>query len=122
MVKDDEWAMLSQTYATPYFFSSKALALAGYLTIELRKVFRQHDDRFVTLLNRIRENRATTATLAEINRRYIPDFKPATGSDYIRLTTHNRPAQDINDRELAMLPTHGFHFRAEVEATSASVV
>ena len=115
VVKDDEWAMLSQTYATPYFFSSKALALAGYLTIELRKVFRQQDDRFVTLLNQIRENRATAATLAEINRRYIPDFKPATGSDYIRLTTHNRPAQDINDRELAMLPAHGFHFRAEVE-------
>ena len=115
VVKDDEWSMLSQVYDTPFFFSSKALALAGYLTIELKKVYRQQDDRFVTLLNQIRENRATAETLAELNHRYIPNFRPAPGSDYIRLTTHNRPAQEINEQELDKLPTKLHCFTAEVD-------
>ncbi len=114
VVKDDEWAMLSQVYDTPYFFSSKALAMAGYLTVELKTVYRQQDDRFIALLNQIRENRATAETLTELNRRYIPNFRPAQDSDYIRLTTHNRPAQEINDQELDKLPSKLYTFNAEV--------
>ncbi len=114
VVKDDEWAMLSQVYDTPYFFSSKALATAGYLTVELKTVYRQQDNNFISLLNQIRENRATAETLAALNRRYIPNFRPAPGSDYIQLTTHNRPAQEINEQELDKLPTKLHCFTAEV--------
>lgn len=114
VVKDDEWAMLSQVYDTPFFFSSKALALAGYLTVELRTVYRQQDNNFISLLNQIRENRATAETLAALNRRYIPNFRPAPGSDYIRLTTHNRPAQEINEQELDKLSSKLHCFTAEV--------
>ena len=115
VVKDDEWAMLSQVYDTPYFFSSKALAMTGYLTVELKTVYRQQDVHFISLLNLIRENKATADTLAELNKRYIPNFKPAPGSDYIILTTHNRPAQAINERELDMLPAKPHLFKAQVQ-------
>ncbi len=115
VVKDDEWSMLSQVYDTPFFFSSKALALAGYLTVELKTVYRQQDNHFISLLNQIRENRATAETLAELNRRCIPNFTPAPGSDYIKLTTHNRPAQEINELELTKLPAKLHCFTAEVE-------
>lgn len=117
VIKDDEWALLGSVYETPYFFSSKALNQAEYLTVELKTVYRQQDMKFLALLNTIRENRATDETLAELNQRYIPDFQPGKNSDYIRLTTHNYPAQMINDRELSLLPSQEYSFEAEVNGT-----
>ncbi len=115
VVKDDEWDLLKNVYATPYFFSSKALNSAGYHTIELKTVFRQQDLDFVRLLNSIRDNKADDNTLELLNKRFIPGFKPDKGSDYIRLTTHNRPAQMINEEELGKLSSPKHVFRAEVE-------
>ena len=40
---EQEEPLLRQYYDTPYFFSSKALKAAGYLTMELQKVYRQQD-------------------------------------------------------------------------------
>lgn len=114
VAKDEEWAMLGTVYATPYFFSSKALALAEYHVIELKTVYRQQDARFISLLNQIRDNNATEDTLAALNSRYIPGFKPDRESDYIRLTTHNYQAQAINDRELSLLPGREYVFNAEI--------
>ncbi len=110
-----EEGLLRQYYDTPYFFSSRALQQAGYLTVELKTVYRQQDDRFITLLNQIRTNQASDATLAELNTRYIPNFTPPKEADYIRLTTHNSPAQQINEHELALLDSRQYTFQAEVE-------
>lgn len=115
VIKDDEWSMLSKFYSTPYFFSSNALNAANYHTVELKTVYRQQDEDFISILNQIRENRATDETLAILNKRYIPDFVPDKKSDYIRLTTHNYPAQMINDKELSLLPSKEHFFKAEVE-------
>ena len=115
VVKDEEWLLLSRYYDTPYFFSSRALKQTEYCTIELKTVYRQSDTRFLDMLNRIRENRCDHALLEELNRRYIPDFKPAKEEGYIRLTTHNYQAQRINEYELALLPGRSFTFRAKIE-------
>ena len=115
VVKEDEWALLSSVYDTPYFFSSKALALSSYHTVELKTVYRQQDQAFISILNKIRENKASDETLAELNKRYIPGFDPGNDSDYIRLTTHNYQAQAINDRELETLPSEKYLFNAEVD-------
>ena len=115
VVTDHEERMLRQYYDTPYFFSSKALQQAHYITIELKKVYRQQDQEFISLLNQVRENKATTATLQALNKRYIPDFIPPKEDNYIRLTTHNAPAQRINEEELEALPSKAYSFTAEVE-------
>lgn len=115
VVTEHEESLLRQYYDTPFFFSSKALQQARYLTIELQTVYRQQDERFVALLNQIRENKASDETLASINKRYLPDFKPPKDRGYIRLTTHNNPAQHINEQELEALPSKVFSFTAEVE-------
>lgn len=57
VVKEDEWALLKQHYASAFFFHSKALAATRYVAIELKHVYRQQDREFVDLLNRVRENR-----------------------------------------------------------------
>ncbi|WP_336594449.1 helix-turn-helix domain-containing protein [Bacteroides acidifaciens] len=115
VVKDNEWEMLRHYYETPYFFASRALRETTYMTIELEKVYRQSDTFFLSLLNKIRENKADDEVLNELNKRYQRDFQPPKEEGYIRLTTHNNQAQRINDRELASLPGKAYSFRAEVK-------
>lgn len=115
VVKDNDWALLSQYYSTPFFFGSQALKETEYITIQLQKVYRQSDDRFVALLNRIRTNNIDNQVLAELNKRYIPNFHPDEDEGYIRLTTHNYQAQRVNERQLDMLPGQSFCFKASIE-------
>jgi len=115
VVRDEEWQMLGKYYDTPYFFSSTALKETEYCTIELQKVYRQSDGRFLNLLNSIRENRMTGDTLKALNSRYIPDFRPKKEDGYIRLVTHNHTAQQINAAELAQLPGPSFTFSAVID-------
>ena len=115
VVTPQEERLLGQHYDTPFFFSSNALKQVGYLTIELKKVYRQQDEQFISLLNQIRENKASEATLQALNQRYIPNFVPPKEGNYIRLTTHNAPAQYINEQQLAALPAQSFSFTAEIE-------
>lgn len=115
VVKDEEWQMLQTYYDSPYFFSSNALLQTDYMTIELKQVYRQSDERFIGLLNQIRENKADKSTLDDLNQRYIPHFDPPQSENYIRLTTHNHQAQAINEQKLGELPHPVFTFDAEVQ-------
>lgn len=115
VAKDEEWSMLSRYYASPYFFDSHALRQTDYATVELKKVYRQDDTKFIGILNRIRENNADDTTLAELNKRYIPDFKPSASDGYIRLTTHNALARSVNERELEALSGKPYSFEAKTE-------
>lgn len=115
VVMEEEWAMLSRYYDSPYFFSSRALRSTRFSVVELKHVYRQSDARFLNLLNSIRENRADATVLQTLNARYKPNFNPQPDEGYIRLTTHNAQAQAVNDRELNALPAEPFTFEATVE-------
>ena len=107
--------LLKPYYDTPYFFSSKALAQTDYVTIQLDKVYRQQDEAFIDILNHIREGQPSDEDLARLNTRCLPHFTPRAEEAYIRLTTHNRLADQYNDRELARLTTTPHVYNAEVE-------
>ena len=117
VVTPETWEMMRGYYETPYFFSSHALNMTPYVNIELQKVYRQQDPLFLNLLNKIRANEADDQTLAELNKRYIPDFTPPKDSDYIILTTHNKPADDINDEKLRSIDEDAFYYTADVSGT-----
>ncbi len=114
VAKDDEWEMLSPYYASPYFFSSRALQSTNYVTVELEKVYRQSDAHFLSLLNNIRECINVPETLQELNKRYNPTFVPDDNEGYVRLVTHNWQAQQVNERELAKLTGDVRTFDAKV--------
>ena len=114
VVKETEWNMLSHYYDTSYFFGSLTLKKTTYATIELKQVYRQNDPYFLSLLNKVRENKADEQTLAELNQRYIPNFHPVKEKGYIQLTTHNYQAQQINDHELSLIKEPVFSYKAEV--------
>lgn len=114
VAKEDEWQMLKGYYSTPYFFGSKALEQVQYVTIELKHIYRQQDQAFIEVLANVRNNRLTDETVAALNGRYVKDFQPPKGEDWIRLTTHNRTANDYNEQQLALLPGQQRVFHAEI--------
>lgn len=115
VAKESEWQLLSDYYPTPYFFSSKALAQIQYVTVELKHIYRQQDKDFIQLLGRVRENKLDTESIQLLNSRYIPNFRPQEGENWIRLTTHNYMAQQYNEQQLAMLPSNVHWFHAEIK-------
>lgn len=115
VIKDDEWQLLKPYYDSCYFFSSHALKQTDMISIELKHIYRQSDADFIELLNRVRDNRLDSATLQALNTRYRPDFQPGEDDDYITLTTHNRKADHINERQLQALPSKPFSFEARIE-------
>lgn len=117
VVTPEDERLLAPYYDTPYFFGSKALQQIDYVTIQLEKVYRQEDDRFIAVLNHIREAHPTPEDINILNARCKPTFIPKPGEGYIRLTTHNRLADDYNESELAKLPGSSYRYRAEVQGT-----
>ena len=69
VVTERERAFMERVYPSPFFFHSKALQQVPYVTIELTKVYRQQDEAFVEMLNRVRENRIDGETLGKLNSR-----------------------------------------------------
>jgi len=96
VAKPAEWKHLQQYYKSVYFFSSNALAGTNMLTIELKHIYRQSDEKFINVLNKVRNNRLDEESLSALNARYVEDFKPEEGEGYITLTTHNRSAEELN--------------------------
>ncbi|MDR2622172.1 MAG: HRDC domain-containing protein [Dysgonamonadaceae bacterium] len=115
VVKEDERILLHEHYDTPYFFSSKALRETSFVSIELTQVFRQQDDRFISILNQVRENRLDKSSLEQLNQRYSPDFQPAENEGYITLCTHNAQAKRINENKLKSLNGEEYRFEAQIE-------
>jgi len=116
VVKDDEWRILGQHYTTPYFFSSHALAKTELVTIELQHIYRQSDNRFIKLLNRVRENRLDRATLDTLNSRCVSgSISDHDTTGYITLCSHNRQADAVNSSRLQAIPRTVHRFTAEVE-------
>ena len=85
VVKDEEREIINKYYNSPFFFSSRALRSTDYLTIELKHIYRQNDQLFIDLLNKVRDNKIDKEVLSELNKRYFSDFDPDSNGGYITL-------------------------------------
>ena len=115
VVKDAEWDLLKPFYKTPYFFSSQAFNQANSINIELKHIYRQDNQKFIGILNEIRNNELTEKAAKELNKRYLPNFKPEKDDGYIILTTHNHMANAMNDVELKKLDVKSYSYTAEID-------
>jgi PIF1-like helicase/HRDC domain/Helix-turn-helix domain len=114
IVKDEEWAMLQPHYTTAYFFGSRALQQSNPVAIELKHIYRQADETFIGLLNKVRDNKIDAQVLDLLNSRYQPNFEPTEAEPYITLSSHNASAQAINTTKLGKLTTDLHTFKAVV--------
>jgi len=96
---------LESAHGGPFFFSVAALSEgAGMSLLELDHIFRQSDEAFLTVLNRIREGEATEQDLTVLNERAHPIRTLSEGESFVILTPTNAAAQRINIAYLDALP------------------
>jgi hypothetical protein len=115
VVKENEWNILKNYYASPHFFDAKALQQLKPLYIELEKIYRQADPVFISLLNHFRDNEITDEDVTLINKYYKPFLKPAENENYITLTTHNYKADKLNRDFLQNIKSKSFFFEAKID-------
>lgn len=111
VVRDEN--VLKQYYNSPFFFDSLALSQLPLITLELTTVYRQKDEQFLEILNEIRDGEIGDIDFETLNKRYLPDFEPTTES-YVYLTSHNKMADEINQKKLAALPGKPKIYQAEI--------
>jgi ATP-dependent DNA helicase PIF1 len=114
VVTSSEQNIFKTVYKTPFFFSVPAVEKTGLEIIELEKVYRQKDAKFIALLNRIRNNSVEDEDLAFLNSRYGKELGKQPNTASIRLTTTNQKADAINEAHLAGLKGKTYQFKADV--------
>ena len=114
VVKEGEWKLLSDFYPTSFFFHAKVLEKVPPLYLELKTVYRQQDQSFVDLLNKVRNNELTISDLQTLNNRYNPCFEPPENKKYITLCTHNFQADRINSKKLSEINKKSHFFDGKI--------
>lgn len=114
VIKDEEWRKLQQYYSGKFFFHSHVVQRNPPLYIELQKIFRQTDDRFISILNQLRNNAILPDDISYLNQFVKPDFDLKSNKGYITLTTHNSKADVINSEALEDLNQTAHFFSAEI--------
>ena len=95
VVREEDRQLLSPFYPSAYFFHAKVWQQMQLVSIELRKVYRQRDDRFIALLDRIRQNQATQQDLIALNSRVSSSSSPIRCESVVTSTTSSFPSLTI---------------------------
>ncbi len=114
VIKNDEREILNRFYPSPFFFSARVFNEIDLVSIELKKVYRQTDKVFVSVLDHIRNNTAGAADLQLLNTRYNTRIEESEEDMYITLATRRDNVDFINEKKLAELPGDPVIFRGEI--------
>ena len=114
VVKPQEQERLRLYYESNFFFDAQVLKQYPPVHVQLEKVYRQQDQRFVTLLNHLRYNETTPSERAWLESRVRRSFDPSRSEGYVCLTTHNQRAEEINRRALEELPGAYQDYHAQI--------
>lgn len=115
VMKEEHKEILMEHYESEFFFSSKVIQQVEPIYIELKKIYRQKDQRFINLLNKIRNSNLTYDQLQGLNKKYEPNFDFEKYTNCIMLCTHNEKVSEINSEKLNRLTTSLQKFEAVVE-------
>lgn len=115
VVKSDERDILSRFYSTPYFFSARVYREMQLVSIELRKVYRQNDDIFISVLDKIRNNQAGSSELQLLNTRYGIEMPNKHKDMYITLAARRNTVDFINEKRLSELTTDPFTLQGNID-------
>lgn len=115
IVREQEWQILNRFYPSMHFFEAKALQNSGMVYLELDKIFRQQDQEFIDVLNHLRDNQITAEDIRLLNKHFKTEEEVKELPPCITITTHNRKADELNQKELMELKTSSFYYDADVE-------
>ena len=124
VLKDEDRQLLQPFYPSPYFFNAKVWQVMPIVSIELRKVYRQTDDSFIAILDRIRNNTATQADLSALNSR-VENFQnsESLNSNFsslnspltITLAARRDTVDFINEQQLSALDGDPITFVGKIQ-------
>ena len=113
VLKDEDRQLLQPFYPSSYFFNAKVWQQMPIVSIELRKVYRQSDERFIAILDRIRNNTSTPADLFALNERVAADTSQKGMS--ITLAARRDTVDYTNEQHLAALDGDPITFTGEIK-------
>ena len=101
VLKSNEEHILAAEFRTRFFFGAPAYEQGGFEPHILTKIYRQTDESFISLLNRIRQGQLTISDVSTLQvRQHLPD----DAEGFIHLVTHRVRAESINEEKLQRLP------------------
>jgi uncharacterized protein YpbB len=114
VVRNEEWEVLKHHYRGKFFFHSHVVVHNPPVYIELDKIYRQTDSRFIDVLNNLRNNIITTDDLKVLNEFVNPRFDLKNNPGYITLTTHNAKADALNANSLQELDGKEYSYLPDI--------
>lgn len=102
---------IEDKYTTIHFFGATEIRRHPFKIIELQHVFRQKDQLFINILNKIRLGQTDSSLLEDINSRCI---LPPQNLQYITLTGDNATADRINQEQLLEIPSREYVYTGTV--------
>ncbi len=113
VMPEGEWSVLREYYTSPFFFHAKVIEQCRLVYVELKKIYRQSEQRFIDLLNRVRNAQPSLDDLELLNSRFQLPLEKS--KNYITLTSHNYKADKINQEELKKLDSKIYEFKGLVQ-------
>lgn len=115
VVTHDMRDILRRYYKNFFFFNARAFAQINLVSVELKKIYRQTDSDFISLLDRVRVNRATSNDIARLNQRCNPDYQEVNETFAITLATRRDTVDSINDEHMQALKTTEYTYHGRIE-------
>ena len=115
VVTHDIREILRRYYKNFFFFNARAFQQINLVAVELKKIYRQSDSDFISLLDRVRVNRATMSDIARLNQRCNPDYQEVNDQFAVTLATRRDTVDSINDEHMNSLKTPEFVYQGKIE-------
>ncbi|MDE6299591.1 MAG: AAA family ATPase, partial [Muribaculaceae bacterium] len=116
VISPDTRLILSKYYPDFFFFNALAYKEVSLVPLELKKIYRQTDEAFISLLDRIRLNSVSQADISLLNERVVEKSENSDNKDFeVTLTARRDVANAINKEKMDMLPGEEFLFKGEIE-------
>jgi hypothetical protein len=115
IVRDAELqTFFAEQYGGPYFFLAHVFAGLQPYALELITMYRQQDDTFIRVLNKIREHDLDAELFSLLNQRVIRTDTMPRRDGFITLTTTNEAALRTNNARLEQINAKLYAYPASV--------
>lgn len=115
VVREEDRRLLSPFYRSSFFFDAKVFEYFQLVSIELRKVYRQSDPVFISILDHIRTSQVPMSDLQKLNQRVGARLDESDNKLAITLSTRRDTVDYINDSQLKLLPGEPTLFRGNIQ-------
>lgn len=115
VVREEDRRLLSPFYHSSFFFDAKVFEYFQLVSIELRKVYRQSDPVFISILDHIRTSQVPMSDLQKLNQRVGARLDESDSKLAITLSTRRDTVDYINDSQLKLLPGEPTLFRGNIQ-------